>query len=256
MIRRPPRSTLFPYTTLFRSQSRTSATNLPLVEPDAVDQALHGAVQIGVFKNNERRFSTKFEGKLFVALRCSFANGAAHFRRTREGNLVDVGVFHERFACRAISGDDVHDAGGQSGFLANLGESERRQRRKFRGLQHDGVSGGERGSNLPRQHEQRKIPRNDLAYNAARGVSGKFLFEQLRPARMVIEMARHQRNIDVAALTNRLAVVESFETREPARMLLHLPRQRIEIARTRMRSEGLPRWQSTPRGFHRAVYIR
>src|SRR5229473_7901113 len=241
---------------LLHQQARTGAANLPLVEPDAVDQTFHSAVQIGIFKNNERRFATKFERKLLVTLCGSFANGAAHFRRTCERNLVNVGMLHERFACRTIACNDVHDAGGKTGLLANVSKGQRRQRRKFRGLQHDGIPGGERGSNLPRQHKQREIPRNDLTYNAARGVSRKFLFEQLRPACMVIEMARHQRNIDVAALTNRLAVVECFEYREPARMLLHLPCQCIEVARTRMRSEGLPRWQSTPRGFHRAVYIR
>src|SRR5882757_1407184 len=32
--------------------------------------------------------------------------------------------------------------------------------------------------------------------------------------------------------------------------------QRIEIARTHMRSEGLPRRQSSPRGFHRAIDMR
>src|SRR3712207_9376126 len=32
MIRRPPRSTLFPYTTLFRSHGRTAAPEHPLVE--------------------------------------------------------------------------------------------------------------------------------------------------------------------------------------------------------------------------------
>src|SRR2546422_2086538 len=35
MIRRPPRSTLFPYTTLFRSQMRT-LTDLPPVKPRAL----------------------------------------------------------------------------------------------------------------------------------------------------------------------------------------------------------------------------
>src|SRR3712207_8879846 len=33
MIRRPPRSTLFPYTTLFRSHLRFQSTNLSLVGP-------------------------------------------------------------------------------------------------------------------------------------------------------------------------------------------------------------------------------
>src|SRR3712207_8843370 len=36
MIRRPPRSTLFPYTTLFRSEARVSEAGRELERPDAV----------------------------------------------------------------------------------------------------------------------------------------------------------------------------------------------------------------------------
>src|SRR6202165_3347330 len=165
-------------------------------------------------------------------------------------------MLHQRFAGRSIAGNNVHDARGEPGFLADLRKCKRRQGRKFRGFQYDGISGCERGSNLPRQHEQWKIPRDDLADDAASGVSRKFLLEQLGPARMMIKMPRYQRNIDVAAFTNRLAVIQCFENREPARMFLHLPRQRIDITRARMRSEGLPCWQSSPRGFHRAIDIR
>src|SRR5713101_4893185 len=39
-------------------------------------------------------------------------------------------------------------------------------------------------------------------------------------------------------------------------MLLHLPRQRIEITRARMIGERLPRRQSSPRGFYRAIDVR
>src|SRR2546425_4608173 len=39
MIRRPPRSTLFPYTTLFRSLRRGVPENRILVNPNAVDPA-------------------------------------------------------------------------------------------------------------------------------------------------------------------------------------------------------------------------
>src|SRR6266699_172385 len=73
---------------------------------------------------------------------------------------------------------------------------------------------------------------------------------------MMIKMPRYQRNIDIAAFTNGLAVVQCFENREPARMFLHLPGQCIEIAGTRVRSERLPCWQSTPCSFHRAIHIR
>src|SRR5687768_18178454 len=40
MIRRPPRSTLFPYTTLFRSQTLFRILPTPVVVADSVDSAL------------------------------------------------------------------------------------------------------------------------------------------------------------------------------------------------------------------------
>src|ERR1700682_2023906 len=210
---------------LLHQQPRTGAANLPLVEPDAVNQSFHGAIQIGVFKNDERRLTAKFEGKLLVALRGGLANRASHFCRSRERNLIDFGMLHQRFASRSIAGDDVHDAGGEAGLLADLRQCERHQGRKFRGLQHYGIPGCERGGNLPGQHEQWKIPRDDLAYDAASGISREFLLEQLGPARMMIKMPRHKWDINVAAFTNRLAVVQCFEKCEPARMFLHLPGQ-------------------------------
>src|SRR3712207_6952373 len=40
MIRRPPRSTLFPYTTLFRSHSNLAQEDEEYAEPDQVDAVL------------------------------------------------------------------------------------------------------------------------------------------------------------------------------------------------------------------------
>src|SRR3712207_8732753 len=45
MIRRPPRSTLFPYTTLFRSRRPPPALELPRVGPQ-LPRALHGGVEL------------------------------------------------------------------------------------------------------------------------------------------------------------------------------------------------------------------
>src|SRR4029077_18029455 len=108
------------------------------------------------------------------------------------------------------------------------------ERGELRGLKHHGVAGGERGGNLPRQHEQGKIPRNDLTNDTAGLVTGKFLCEELCPTGVMVEMAGDQRNIDVAAFTNRLAVVKRFQDGEAARMLLHLTRQRVEKLGTLM----------------------
>ena len=152
------------------------------------------------------------------------ANRASDFGRTGERDLVHVRMLDQRLAGRAVAGDDVDHAGGQARFLANFREGQRRQRREFRGLQHDGVSGRQCRRNLPRQHQQRKIPRNDLPDDAAGHVLGKFLLQKLRPTRVMIEMPRDQRNVDVAALANRLAVVHRLEHREPPRMFLHQPR--------------------------------
>src|SRR3712207_7278905 len=53
MIRRPPRSTLFPYTTLFRSLRRDDAGRLRLVVRDAVPRAAH-ADHLGLLRHPGR----------------------------------------------------------------------------------------------------------------------------------------------------------------------------------------------------------
>ena len=88
-----------------------------------------------------------------MALCRDSANRAAYFRRTSERNLVNVEMLHQCFAGRSIAGDDVYDASGEADLLADMRKSERRQGRELRGLQHDGIPGGERGRNLPCQHE-------------------------------------------------------------------------------------------------------
>src|SRR3712207_7120118 len=52
MIRRPPRSTLFPYTTLFRSEPHEDGAVRAVVHlcrARAVDRAAHGGAEAGVF---------------------------------------------------------------------------------------------------------------------------------------------------------------------------------------------------------------
>ncbi len=178
-----------------------------------------------------------------MAGRSGAADGSSHFGRTGERYLGNVGVLDQRFAGRTVAGNNVDDSWRQSDFRADLSEGKGGERGKLRRLENHGVARGQSRRNLPGQHEQREIPRDNLTNNAARRVSGKFLMEQLRPAGVVIEMAHDQRDVNVPTLPNRFAIVHRLQHGEAAGVLLHSPRQCIEIARSGVRSESLPFWQ-------------
>src|SRR3712207_8216608 len=60
MIRRPPRSTLFPYTTLFRSPKTHSDTG----ESSVVEQILHGHFTCQVGEHDDTIIGTFFSGSI------------------------------------------------------------------------------------------------------------------------------------------------------------------------------------------------
>ena len=86
-------------------------------------------------------------------------------------------------------------------------------------------------------------------------VVGKLGFKKLRPTGVVIEMARDEGNIDVAALADGLAVVHGFENGETAGMFLHLARESIEIAGALVAAERLPGGQRLARGGDGGVHV-
>ena len=89
--------------------------------------------------------------------------------RARERDLVDARMPDEVSADdlpRAL--DDVDHAGGKPTSAGELGETQRGERRRGVGLQHDRAAGSERGRELPRRHRQRVVPRHDLPRNADR----------------------------------------------------------------------------------------
>ena len=157
-------------------------------------------------------------------------------------------MLNKRLAVLGVAGEDVEHASRQADFHCQLSERERGEWRVLCRLDDDGIAGGESGRDLPREHEQREVPGNDLADDATSSVVGKFLIEELGPAGVVIEMAGDKRNVDVAALANGLAVVHGFEHGEAARMLLHLAGQRVEIASAFVAAESLPCGQSFASG--------
>src|SRR5258706_3962732 len=65
MIRRPPRSTLFPYTTLFRSiENKVHGKNFPQPPPDMIDEEPEWEVEriVGHKGTKNRQYHIKWKG--------------------------------------------------------------------------------------------------------------------------------------------------------------------------------------------------
>ncbi len=75
---------------LLHEQARAGAADLALVEPDAIDEAFDGGVDVGVVKDDEGRFAAEFEREFFGGVGGGLADDAAYFGRAGEGDLVDV----------------------------------------------------------------------------------------------------------------------------------------------------------------------
>ncbi len=150
-----------------------------------------------------------------------------------ERDLVDAVALDERGAGAAVAGDDVDDSGGKLGLAQDVAEEERGERGRLRRLEHDGVAARERGRDLPREHEQREVPRDDLARDAdgLRPAVREGVLELVGPAGVVEEVRRGERKVDVARLLDRLAAVERLEHRELAGALLEDARDAEEVLR-------------------------
>src|SRR5256885_12685718 len=64
MIRRPPRSTLFPYTTLFRSGDDTLAAGRPLIGVSDLAHASSGCRELDLPRSEKGRNSGLSQGKI------------------------------------------------------------------------------------------------------------------------------------------------------------------------------------------------
>ena len=146
----------------------------------------------------------------------------ADLRGARERDLVDAVVLDEMCAGRSVSRDDVDDSGRQLRLPAHVREEQRRQRGRLGRLEHDRVAAREGGRDLPREHEQREVPGDDLPGDAerARPAVREGVFELVGPARVVEEVCGRQRQVDVARLLDRLAAVERLGDGQLPRALL------------------------------------
>ena len=68
---------------LLDQQARTRTAHLALVEPDGVDHAFDGAVQVGILEDDERRLAAQLQRELLAGAGRLAAQGAARHRSSR-----------------------------------------------------------------------------------------------------------------------------------------------------------------------------
>ena len=153
--------------------------------------------------------------------------------------------------------------GRQANFVEIVGEFERGERRLLGGLQHAAAARGRRGRELPRGHQQRIVPRNDLCGDTDRlaqreaervgghriHVAGNFGGE----AAVVLEAGRDVGDV-VFGFDDRLAGVAAFEFGKRGGVLADFFGELEEDAAAVLRGGLAPRTvvERFARGFHGA----
>ena len=141
--------------------------DLALVEEDALGGAGDRGLDVGVVEHDVRALAAELErDALEVRAARRLRDQLADLGAAGEGDLVDVRVLGERGAGVAVARDDVQDAGRDAGLERELAEAQRAERRLLGRLEDDRAAGGERRADLPRRHQQREVPRDDLPDDA------------------------------------------------------------------------------------------
>ena len=110
-------------------------------------------------------------------------------------------------------GEHVEDAGREAGLLEEPRELERRGRRLLGRLGDDGAARGQRGRELPRQQQHRRVPRRDRGDHADRLAA--------RVDQPVLARAGDRLAADLVGGARPVVQV----VRQPAQLLLHLAQQ-------------------------------
>ena len=165
---------------------------------------------------------------------------------------------HQLHPDLARPGDDVHHPGWQVGLANHVGEQVGAQRGGGRRLEDDGVAGRQGRRDLPGQHQEREVPRDDLRRHAQRTrvAPREGVVELVGPAAVIEEVGRGQRHVDVAALLDRLAGVHRLDHGELAGALLDDPRDAVQVLGALAAGEPRPGGRvSATGGRHRTVDI-
>ena len=229
-------------------QARAGAADLALVEPDRVDHALDDAVEIGVVEHDERRLLPPSSSESFLPL------PAVALRMMRPTSVVPVNAILSTPACVddrrarvAVAGDDVeHARRAARRRAASSAKQQRGERRELGRLEHDRVARRERRRDLPRQHQQREVPRDDLPDDADAVVAGELASPAAAPSRRDDRSAARRAGCRCRASRGcGLPLSMRLEHGEQARVA-SAPRARARTGSARARGRRAPATRAAP----------
>ena len=125
--------------------------------------ALDGQVEIGVLEHDQRSIAAEFHPNLEDAIGAALEQDLADSSRTGERHHAGgamLGGSIEPLA-RGACGDNVDETGWHACLFEKLGDTKRRERCFGRRLDDARIAGGERRSDLARDHRRRKVPWGD-----------------------------------------------------------------------------------------------
>ena len=102
---------------------------------------------------------------------------------------------------------------GRPASRRDFGEEEGGEGGVFGGFEDDGVAGGQRGGDLPGEHQEREVPGDDRAADAEGLQVGVFGGEELGEAGVVGEVAGDEGDVDVAATRGSVCRCRGFPGR-------------------------------------------
>ena len=216
--------------------TRTGAAALAVVEEDTEVDPRDGVVDICVSEDDVGRLATKLKGDLLqVGASGSLHDGTAGDGGASEGNLVNVHV-RGKSGTSGLSetGENVNDTRWEAGLLDEVGGNEGTKRSLLSRLDDDSAADGDRRGDLPREHEKREVPWDDLTANTdgllldvVEGVGGGVgdtALDLVGPAAVVSEAACAHADVDLGHVKG-LAVVERLNGCEEVEVLLEQLRE-------------------------------
>src|SRR5258708_3677776 len=159
---------------LFDEDAAACGTHFALIDKHAEERAVDSGFPIGAFEENLWTLAAQLERYALEGVRGAFDDNFPDSGAAGEGDFVHARMGDERGAgSLAEAVDDVHDAGWQAELFKPVGHLHHGERRLLRRLEDAGATRGDGGGKLPRSHDQRIVPGNNLPRDAHRFAKSK-----------------------------------------------------------------------------------